>query len=497
MAAHSDDYKVFLETANVQVKDDYGNLFEARALLDSGSMSNFISDEFAQKLLTSRNKVNVAVSGIGNAVQQVKGSIVATVQSKFKSFATEMAFLVLDTPSAHIPTSPTDISSWKMPDVALADTNFNLPGHIDIVIGGDTFWELHTGRKRSIGRGKPWLVETHFGWVVSGNTQHSSTGPRVCHPATDDIPLEEIMQRFWESETIAEDPVLSVEEDACEKHYTSTTVRNSARRYVVSFPFNPNPNVVLGESKATADRRLRCMERRLVNNPTMRDEYVKFMREYEQLGHMKRLTGPVDGSTQHYYLPHHAVVKESSTTTKVRVVFDASCKTSSGYSLNDKLLVGPVVQDALFSIILRFRSHFIALTADVEKMYRQILHHPDDRNLLRIRYRESPTDEISTFELHTVTYGTASAPFLANRTLRQITIDNSDTYPQAVNAALNDFYVDDLLTGSNDINDAIQMHTQISQMLESAGFSLKKMGIESIRGTSQHSCRRHCNPTNA
>ena len=183
------------------------------------------------------------------------------------------------------------------------------------------------------------------------------------------------MQRFWESETIAEDPVLSVEEDACEKHYTSTTVRNSAGRYVVSFPFNP---------RATADRSLRCMERRLVNNPTMRDEYVKFMRKYEQLGHMKRLTGPVDDSTRHYYLPHHAVVKESSTTTKVRVVFDASCKTSSGYSLNDKLLVGPVVQDDLFSIILRFRLHAIALTADVEKMYRQILHHPDDRNLLRI-----------------------------------------------------------------------------------------------------------------
>ena len=120
--------------------------------------------------MTSRNKVNVAVSGIVNAVQQVKGSIVATVQSKTQSFATEMAFLVLDTPSAHIPTSPTDISSWKMPDVALADTNFNLPGHIDIVIEGDTFWELRIGRKRSIGRGKPWLEETHFGWVVSSNT---------------------------------------------------------------------------------------------------------------------------------------------------------------------------------------------------------------------------------------------------------------------------------------------------------------------------------------
>ncbi|XP_040173139.1 uncharacterized protein LOC120905896 [Anopheles arabiensis] len=203
-----------------------------------------------------------------------------------------------------------------MPDVALADSTFNSPGQIDIVIGGDTFWELHTGRKRSIGRGKPWLVETHFGWVVTGNTHHSSIGPRLCHLSAYDTPLEETMQRFWESETIAEDPVLSVEENTCEKHFVATTVRNSSGRYVVSLPFNSNPNIVLGESKEIADRRLRCIERRLNTNAKMKEEYVEFMKEYEHLGHMKRLTSAANDSVEHYYLPHHAVIKESSTTTK-------------------------------------------------------------------------------------------------------------------------------------------------------------------------------------
>nr|XP_049466975.1 uncharacterized protein LOC120956095 [Anopheles coluzzii] len=470
----SNEDNVFLATANIQIKDDYGNTHEARALLDSGSMSNFIAEEFARKLLTSRKRVNVAVSGIGNAVQQIKGSIVATVQSKTQPFPTKMTFLVLDTPSANIPTSPTDVSSWKMPDVALADSTFNSPGQIDIVIGGDTFWELHTGRKCSIGRGKPWLVETHFGWVVTGNTHHSSVGPRLCHLSAYDTPLEETMQRFWESEIIAEDPVLSVEENACEKHFAATTVRNSSGRYVVSLPFNSNPNIVLGESKEIADRRLRCIERRLNTNAKMKEEYVKFMKEYEHLGHMKRLTSPANDSVEHYYLPHHAVINESSTTTKVRVVFDASCKTSSGYSLNDKLFVGPVVQEDLLSIILRFRSRAIALTADVEKMYRQILHSPHDRNYLRIRYREHPADPISTFELQTVTYGTASAPFLATRTLKQIALDHKEEYPLAMNAVMNDFYVDDLLTGTDDLSEAIVIQRQISDMLNSAGFTLKK-----------------------
>ncbi|XP_049300641.1 uncharacterized protein LOC125774593 [Anopheles funestus] len=231
MAAHLDDDKVFLETARIVIRDDYGNEHEARALLDSGSMSNFISEECARKLMTNRNKVNIAVSGIGNAVvHQVRGSIGATVRSKNQPFATEMAFLILDKPSAAIPTSFSDISSWKMPDVALADRAFNVPAEVDIIIGGDTFWELHTGRKRSLGMGRPWLVETHFGWVVTGNIHHSSPGPRLCHLAANGIPLEDIMQRFWQNETIAEDTVLSVEEDACERHYVATTVRNTSGR---------------------------------------------------------------------------------------------------------------------------------------------------------------------------------------------------------------------------------------------------------------------------
>lgn len=56
------------------------------------------------------------------------------------------------------------------------------------------------------------------------------------------------------------------------------------------------------------------------------------------------------------YMSHHDVFKESSTTTNVRVVFDPSCKTSPGYSLNDTLLVGAVVQQDLYSIYLRFRT---------------------------------------------------------------------------------------------------------------------------------------------
>lgn len=85
-----------------------------------------------------------------------------------------------------------------------------------------------------------------------------------------------------------------------------------------------------------------------------------------------------------YFLPHHAVVKNTSTTTRLRVVFDASAKTTSGVSLNDTLLTGPVVQQDLFSIVTRFRLHNIVFTADIEKMFRQVFIREDDRQYQKI-----------------------------------------------------------------------------------------------------------------
>lgn len=100
------------------------------------------------------------------------------------------------------------------------------------------------------------------------------------------------------------------------------------------------------------------------------------MREYERLGHIYdiRLRTPTpDSSMNKYFIPHFGVIRNSSTTTQlIRVIFDASASTSSGVSLNDIQMVGPVVQDDLFSILTRFRQHKYVVSGDVEKMYRAI-----------------------------------------------------------------------------------------------------------------------------
>lgn len=209
------------------------------------------------------------------------------------------------------------------------------------------------------------------------------------------------------------------------------------------------------------------------NNNELKTEYIKFLTEYEQLGHMTKVS---EGSiaSPHFYLPHHAVVKETSLTTKVRVVFDGSAKTSTGISLNDTQYIGPKIQHDLFSILLRFRKHTYVITADIAKMYRQVLIQDNQRDLQLILWRPNKNQPINSYKLNTVTYGTASASFLAVRCLKQLAIDNQIAYPYISNIIETDFYMDDLITGSDSFEETLAIQKDITSILLTANFELRK-----------------------
>jgi len=144
-----------------------------------------------------------------------------------------------------------------------------------------------------------------------------------------------------------------------------------------------------------------------------------------------------------YFLPHHAVINTNSTTTRLRVVFDGSCKTNIGLSLNDVLLKGPTIQEELITILARFRKHKFALSADVSKMYRQIWVDPQHRNYQKIIWRENPAEPLYIYKLNTVIYGTVPASFLATGCLFKLAEKEYHIFPDACVAIKSDFYIDD------------------------------------------------------
>ncbi|XP_076276685.1 uncharacterized protein LOC143207291 [Lasioglossum baleicum] len=155
------------------------------------------------------------------------------------------------------------------------------------------------------------------------------------------------------------------------------------------------------------------------------------------------------GQTLAVYLPHHPVMKRAEDgTPKVRVVFNASSPTSNGRSLNDLLLPGPKLQLDIFAVLFRWRVPRIALKADIAKMFRQIRVHNDDADLQRIVWRREPHLEPTAFRLTTVTYGTACAPYLAQRVLHELAKDEGNAFPRAWTVLQKNFYVDDVLFGA-------------------------------------------------
>ncbi|XP_065085788.1 uncharacterized protein LOC135707818 [Ochlerotatus camptorhynchus] len=234
-------------------------------------MSNFNSKPLAKLLFNPRSKVNISI---------------ATVQSRTHEFSSKFQFLVLKNSSPELPTMSIIILSWNLPEVALADPQIHVPGRIDL-IDSEAFWELHTGRKMSLGKDLPWLTEKPFGWAVAGTASiQSKCIPRICNLSTKDDPLETALLKFCEIETICRRKLL--------------------------LPRTENPEVVLGSSQEIANRRLRCIERRLERDPATKDAYHRFMDEYLDLGHMKKLDEPVDDDIPHCYIPHHALFKEST-----------------------------------------------------------------------------------------------------------------------------------------------------------------------------------------
>ncbi|XP_022180598.1 uncharacterized protein LOC111040844 [Myzus persicae] len=153
------------------------------------------------------------------------------------------------------------------------------------------------------------------------------------------------------------------------------------------------------------------------------------------MNHMELVTAPNPNKCA-YYFPHHAVMKESSITTKLRVVFDGSAPSSSGLSLNDILFRGPKVQPDLLDILLGFRMHSIVITADIAKMYRQ------------------------------------AASFLSTRCLLQLANEVED--PSLKRVISSDFYVDDLLTGCSSEDACYSLYKNVNKVLEAAGFPLRK-----------------------
>jgi hypothetical protein len=484
---------VVLATAVVLIKNAKNEYKPCRLFLDSGSMSNCITRKMSAKLGLKPRNENFEIKGLNGTISTANQSDVIDIKSKYSSYQlTKIKCIVVDKITEHLPLVAINASGLEIPaNIQLADPKFYESSEIDLLLGAALFWALLCIGQIVLPTGLV-LQKTHFGFIAGGpynNRGSNKNEPPINTTACNlsvaaslcNSTLEDKVCKFWKIENAGvgshEEQMLSSEEIHCENHFKANTSRDLDGRFIIKLPIK-NEKLDIGESKNLALKRFYNTERKFAKNPELKLEYSKFIQEYLQLKHMQLVKNLPDKNS--IYLPHHAVLKESSTTTRLRVVFDASAKTTNNRSLNDNLMCGPTIQRDLFSIVVEFRKFQYALNADITKMYRQILIHPDDKYCQLILWRNNATEPVNTYALTTLTYGTKPASFIATRCLKELAEINSHKYPRACEIINNNFYMDDLLTGADSLAELIELRDQIIKILKQGQFELRKFQSNNI-----------------
>ncbi|XP_070068060.1 uncharacterized protein [Drosophila takahashii] len=468
---------VLLGTAMIDICH-LGIHFRARALIDLGSEATFITERLFKLVNLPFRPIQAQVSGLNQTVSAQSTRLCHfAIRSPTKpGLQLDTAAYVLPELAGRLPSHsiPQDILR-DLPNLQWADPTFRQSSQIDVLIGADILPSvLLSGTKTNI-CGSLFGQETIFGWVLTGLVS-MSTSNRVSAfttqiTKTSEASLDKLLTKFWEVEDLPS-KMVKESDSVCESNFLRTTTRDASGKYVVTLPFcDPDHcGSELGYSRSIELAQFLRNENRLRRDTPLNEQYNSVIQEYLDLGHMREVS-PTHNSPN-YYLPHHEVIKPESTTTKLRVVFNASSPSVNGTSLNDVLHAGPVLQSDL-TIFLKWRYFKYVFSADITKMYRQIWVDPKHTPFQRILFRNKEGD-IRDYELKTVTFGVNCAPYLAIRVLKQLADDVDQQFPKASHIIRNFMYVDDVLAGSNSQQEAQLAIQELVTALNSAGFPLRK-----------------------
>ena len=451
----NEDTVALLGTCRLAVEGKDGRIFWVRALLDSGSETNFITERLAQQLQLPRRGSKTSIYNLGSSAPKARNGVVTVAIRPQSQHLLVSEMHVIPKITNQPPSQPIDVTTINMiKDLHLADKSFANPGSIDMLIGVELMNEI-TNNDRFQQKSLT-FTRTVFGWVITGRAKttkignHNSSSEAVCNFLQTNSALD--ISKFWCTERVPSTESTFTDSEMVTKNHYDCTTKFIDGRFQVKLPFKPDA-APRGESKASALRRFLMLEKRLEANPKLYQQYRDFIREFMDLKHLEEVPEHELELPPHkcFYLPHHCVQKES-TTTKLRVVFDASAKTSNKVFLNDVLLVGSKIQDDLFDHLIRFRCYAIGITGDVAKMYKQIALDKKDKDFHRLFWRDTQEEPIKVYRMTRVTYGVGSSGYHSIRSLQEAGKNSS-----VEELIKRDFYVDDMLPGDHSIDEAAQL----------------------------------------
>ena len=169
-------------------------------------------------------------------------------------------------------------------------------------------------------------------------------------------------------------------------------------------------------------------------------------------------------------MPHRAVIRESAESTKLCVVYDASVKSESGFSLNGCLEKGPPLQNKLWDVLIRTRFRPVVICDDIEKAIRE-----NERDCLRFHWSEKTNYDITKIYRFTrLVIGLNQSPFMLEGTLKIHFENYIGMFRELIERVKDDMYVDDLVTGGESTSEVDKIKSDSVNLFQRGGFKLHK-----------------------
>ena len=458
-------------TLNVRYCDKQVNV---RAFFDTGSHHSFISPEVVKRLnLRVIKQVPVSLSTFGNDTESCMLDLVKA-KVRLEKHKIPITLLVHDSAAMGYFNCP------GLYEVAqtLENKGFHLADHsitsdaltgIEILIGVDHFTRLIVRQKRSQGtslfvtKGGGGVIP--FGplskWAVSTSEQ-SNSHVRCARIICENKPELEVTQ-LWDLERIGILPESFSPNERKAISVVRSNMQQTESGYIVRLPFKDEtrPSV----NYRTSRGQLNQLVQRVENNEQFGQQYDKVVESYVEKEFIEQIPNqPVEG----HYMPHHAMFKKS-TTTALRIVFNASSKPSDGKSLNDCLMMGPSLTAKLHEILLLFRQGKYAVTADISNAFHRIIVHEADRKFLKFLWINLNSQELLTFQFKVVLFGATCSPYLLQETLHTHLSQNAEG-----NDFLDKFYVDNYMNTYSNQAELILDKVRLDNVMNQASMPLQE-----------------------
>ena len=349
------------------------------------------------------------------------------------------------------------------------DTTFE----ISLLVGADFYWQI-VGDK--IIREGPTAVSSRIGFFLSGPLPVNKRNDvsNVMDVIATHVSETTDLTRFWDIESmgISKDDNEDTDTSSYLHHYQEACITFSDGKYTAMLPWK-QIHQPLPTNYDITKKRTQSTIKRLAQKPSLLKSYGTLIQEQEKRGFIERVDES-SPATRLHYIPHHGVEK-NSTTTPIRIVYDCSCRQSTGSpSLNDCLESTPPELNDLTTLLLRFRLGRYAVSTDIEKAFLHVGLHEDDRDVTRFLWLSDPTDpksELVTYRFRVVLFGATCSPFILNATLlKHLSLNVNNP---AADIIARDLYVDNVISSFQEEHELLTYFRCARDLMTKAGFNLR------------------------